>query len=378
MSAVRRRTGNACRRRFPTAAALFALYGACTAPASVAWEAEPWPAADSLFQRDRCWLGGDAVYSVDLGGDRILWLFGDSFIATTDRRDRREAVMVRNSIAIQQGRNPANAAVSFHWRSAENGTPAAFFGDEGGRGFWPLHGIRIEGGPLLLFQTRVRNTPGQGLGFAIEGWRILCIDEPDADPSSWRWREVTPANVPLPCVMGSAVWRDGDHVVALGTQGNGPHRGLLCRMPLAELRGASAGMQWWDGSRWTADPAARSFVLDDAGPECSLHRIGHSWLHVYSRGFGATTVAVHTAPASTGPWSAPRDVLTPPESREERPFVYAAKAHPGLDVGHDWIAISYATNSFEFAQLFSESGQQKLYWPRFWRLRMRATAATVP
>ena len=375
MSTWQRSAGNASRRR-SAAATMLALCAACTTPTPPAWEAEPWPVADALFQRDRRWLGGDAVYSVDLGGDRILWLFGDSFVATSDRRDRREAVMVRNSLAVQQGRDPAHAAVSFQWRTGDGGAPGPYFADEGGLGFWPLHGIRIRGGPLFLFQTRVRNTPGQGLGFSIDGWRLLCIDEPDADPASWRWREVTLPKVPLSCVIGTAVWRDGDHVVALGTQGNGPHRGLLCRIPLAEMRRGSASMQWWDGSRWIADPAAPSFVLDDAGPECSLHRIGQTWLHVYSRGFGATTVAVHTAAEAVGPWSAPCDVLTPPESREETPFVYAAKAHPALDVGPGWIAISYATNSFDFARLFGKSGQQQLYWPRFWRVRMRDAAAT--
>ena len=206
---------------------------------------------------------------------------------------------------------------------------------------------------------------------SIEAWRLVCIDEPHADPAQWRWREVTQRTAPLPCVLGTAVWLDGDQVVALGTMGNGPHRGLLCRMPLAEMRRGNASMQWWDGSRWMADPVAPEFVLDDAGPECSLHRMGQTWLHVYSRGFGATTVAVHTAGEARGPWSAPRDVLTPPESREEKPFVYAAKAHPALDAGPGWIAISYAANSFDVAQLFSASGQQRLYWPRFWRLRVR-------
>ncbi|HEX6813700.1 MAG TPA: hypothetical protein VF384_18920 [Planctomycetota bacterium] len=376
MTASPSSSGNARRRR-PAASALLALCAACTAPAPVAppapaaWDAEPWPVADALFQRDPRWLGGDAVYSVDLGGDRILWLFGDSFVATSDRRDRRESKMVRNSLAVQQGRDPAHATLSFHWRTREDGEPAPFFAHEGEVGFWPLHGIRIAGGPLLLFQTRVRDTPGQGLGFAIDGWRLLCIDEPDVDPAQWRWREVTLPPTSLPVVAGTAAWREGDHVMALGTLGHGPHRGLLCRMALAELRSGSASMQWWDAGRWVSEPPASSFVLDDAGPECSLHRLQRGWLHVYSRGFGATTVAVHTAAEVSGPWSAPCDVLTPPEAREERPFVYAAKAHPALDAERGWLAISYATNSFDFAQLFSVSGQQKLYWPRFWRVRAR-------
>jgi hypothetical protein len=110
-------------------------------------------------------------------------------------------------------------------------------------------------------------------------------------------------------------------------------------------------------------------VLDEAGPECSLHRARGAWLHVYSRGFGRTSVALHTASASTGPWSAPRDVFTPVESRDEKPFVYAGKAHPEVDAGAGWLAVSYAANAFDFAALFTAAGQRELYWPRFWRIR---------
>ncbi|HEX5053737.1 MAG TPA: hypothetical protein VFZ65_18300 [Planctomycetota bacterium] len=365
------------RKRTAAAAMQWVLLAACAAPPAAVPEAVPaavpeagpWPAADALFSSDPHWLGGDAVYSVDLGGERILWLFGDSFVATDDTRDRRHSVMVRNSIAVQQGRDPERATLSFHWQSGGDGRPAPFFGDEDGHGFWPLHGIRLAGGPLFLFQTRVRNTPGEGLGFAIDGWRIVCIDEPDLDPTQWRWREVLLPPMPVACAMGTAVWRDGEQVVALGTNGNGPHRGMLCRLPIEALCRGVATPQWWDGTRWSETPSHEpATVLDDAGPECSLHRVEGGWLHVYSRGFGATTVAVHHCAQVTGPWSEARDVLTPPESRREHAFVYAAKAHPELDAGPGRLAISYACNAFAFGDLFTASGQRELYWPRFWRL----------
>lgn len=351
--------------------AWLALFGACaTSPAPEGPLAEPWPAADALFRRDPRWLGGDAVYSVDLGGDRILWLFGDSFVATDDRRDRTASVMVRNTVAVQQGRDPERAVLSFGWRTADDGRPAAFFPDDGVHGYWPLHGIRLAKGPLLLFQTRVRNTPGEGLGFAIDGWRILRVDDPDAEPQQWQWREVVVAPSPMPCTLGTAVWRDGDHVVALGTSGHGPHRGMLGRFRIDELRTDRASAQWWDGGCWSdAVSPGPQCVLDDAGPECSMHAARGAWLHVYSRGFGRTTIAVHTAPAATGPWSAPRDVFTPPESSALRPFVYAGKAHPEMDAGPGWLAVSYASNAFDFAALFTAAGQHELYWPRFWRMR---------
>ncbi len=68
--------------------------------------AEPWPAADKMFKRDHRWLGGDGASSIDLGGGRVLWLFGDSFIDARDRHLRGESVLIRNSVAIQFGHDP--------------------------------------------------------------------------------------------------------------------------------------------------------------------------------------------------------------------------------------------------------------------------------
>jgi hypothetical protein len=100
---------------------------------------------------------------------------------------------------------------------------------------------------------------------------------------------------------------------------------------------------------------------------------------VASYGFGATTIGVRTAPAVTGPWSAPLEVYRPPESDEPRVFVYAAKAHPQL-VAPDAadLVITYATNSFEFSDLFTPQGERELYWPRFVTWRVPESIRAVP
>jgi hypothetical protein len=352
--------------RHRAALAAFSL-AACGAPPPAV--AEPWPAADNLFQRDPRWLGGDAVYSVDLGDDRVLWLFGDSFVAPDGLRDRRTSTMVRNTIAVQRGRDPARATIAFHWRTA-GGKPAPFFANDGALGCWPLHGVRVPGGPLLLFQTLVRETPGQGLGFAIDGWRLVRIDGADGDPDAWRMRSLPLGDVPRDAILGTAAWLRGDHVEVLGTRGNGPHRGVLARLQLRDLDAARVPFEVWCDGRWQpcASGCEPDEVLADAGPECSVHAAGSSWLHVYSRGFGATTVAAHTATAPQGPWSPARELFVPPESSAPRAFVYAAKAHPELDAGAGWLAVSYAANALDFADLFTPAGQRSLYWPRFWRV----------
>ena len=58
------------------------------AVSSLAQTVVPWPEADSLFRSDPLWLGADAAFSVDLGRGRVLWLFGDSFVASKSAETR--------------------------------------------------------------------------------------------------------------------------------------------------------------------------------------------------------------------------------------------------------------------------------------------------
>jgi len=76
--------------------------------------AQRWPEAEMLFKRDRYWLGGDGAYSLILGPGRVLWLFGDSFIGNGSSRDRKDAGIVRNTIAIQKGCDPAVSSAAFY------------------------------------------------------------------------------------------------------------------------------------------------------------------------------------------------------------------------------------------------------------------------
>ncbi|MBF0531153.1 MAG: hypothetical protein HQK55_18175, partial [Deltaproteobacteria bacterium] len=52
---------------------------------------QAWPEADRMFHSDPLWLGGDGAGSVDLGGGRVLWLFGDSFVTDQPGTNRQDA-----------------------------------------------------------------------------------------------------------------------------------------------------------------------------------------------------------------------------------------------------------------------------------------------
>lgn len=329
-----------------------------------------WPEADALFHRgDPRWLGADAAYSVDLGDGRILWMFGDTFVATSAALTRSEARIVRNTVAIQDGRDPVVASFAPVWRTDASAVPAPFFPGVGDRWHWPGGGVRLPDGRLVIFLGVFRPTPGQGFGFAGDGWRLAIIDDPAGAPAGWTVRLVEPPAQAVPATVGVAAALVGDHVVALATGTGSTRPTYLARWPVAALgAGQLDAVEWWDGGAWVAAAGltgAPATAFPDGTSEASLHHDPalERWLVTASHGFGATTLAVREAPRLDGPWTAPVDVFTPAESGGTRPFVYAGKAHPELTA--PGLAMTYVASSFTFADLFTAAGMRDLYWPRF-------------
>lgn len=361
-------------------AALSAFACSSSHPTPIAPVGRAFSEAEVLFHRDPRWLGADAALSVPLSKGRILWLFGDTFIATSNAHFRSDSEMVRNTVAIQTGEDPRTASITFHWRQDNDGSPASFFPEHSQSWYWPGHGIRLDEGVLVIFLYTMVATPGRGLGFATTGYAVAVIGDPDASPETWNPRIVDATPIPFDALPATAVVREGAYIVAVAIRQEGAHAGALVRYPAASLaRGDVTTAEWYAGDAVGWVPASAigehgpAFVLDDAGSECSLHWDGRTrtFVHVASYGFGASTIGLRTAPALTGPWSAPLTVYRPPESDGPRPFVYAAKAHPEL-LGPDArdLVVTYATNSFEFGDLFTQQGSSSLYWPRFVAVRM--------
>jgi hypothetical protein len=363
--------------RLGIAVAMAAVAGSCHVPPSdevqVRLEAEPWPAMDELFRRDARWLGGDAVWSIELGPDRILWLFGDSFVATSAARLRRESVMVRNAIAIQRGLDPATATLAFAWQE-NGGKPSAFFAaPDATAWYWPGHGAMVDG-ELLLFRWRIGPFDG-GLGFQGLGWDAVVVTNPDAEPAQWH---VVPCAVSaeLPRTMGCAVVVDATHVYAFATGLDRPEHMQLARWPRAAVRARDLSRPEWSVS-------GRGFVaeadLDSAGPS-DVAAFGQTeftvlpcpavapFLAVHTEGFGASTLAWQRSPRLDGGWSGAHTFWRPPECDRKGILVYAAKAHPMLARDGTDLVVSYSTNHSSFATLVDDPS---LYFPRFLRCRWR-------
>ncbi len=334
------------------------------------YEAAAWREADRLFHRDPHWLGADVASTVDLGDGRILWLFGDTWIDPSGRGTRAGARMVSSSVAIQSGTDPSTASITFYWGRRADGSPAAFIPDRDGERLWFGNGIQV-GDRLVLFMGRIVST-STGLGFESVGWTAFMIENPGAEPSAWRVRELeTPAN-PLGIDVGfAAVSRLGEHVYAFGSSNPVKSHPIYAARWTAEdvHRGDLAHPEWWasDLAGWIPDSssAARWPLFENGQSELTIHRdpATGQFLAVQTQGFGPADVMLRAAPSLTGPWTAPRLVYRPPEYYTPDIMIYAAKAHPELTGAG--LVLTYATNSFDFGGHLTDS---LLYYPRFIRL----------
>lgn len=375
-------------RQLPPFAALLALTACRSAPeeAPGPWRAEPWPAAEALFRGDPRWRGGDAAYAVPLGGEgeaaRVLWLFGDSFVArgadaAALPTQRAGTAMVRNSIGLQRGQDPATARMEFAWRMRD-GEPLDWLPRARSPGsatddlwHWPLHGL-VVGDAAIVFCARLATDPDpRGLGFRVVGYGAFRIGGVHRDIADWTCGPLQlppPLPFDLPFVAGTAVVADAEHVHAFALREPGDHAVFLLRWPRrAFAAGDLRAPEWRDGDRWVAHAALQRPprpVLAEGAPEFTVCRDpAGGFVLVQSLGFGPAPLAVRTAPQLHGPWSAPDVVLTPPQLQLDGVWTYAGK---GLELADGSILATYASNAWNFAQLVRD---ERLYYPHCVRLR---------
>ena len=333
--------------------------------------ASAWPEADSLFHSDPHWVGADGASSVILSDDRILWLFGDSWIDPSGMDTRRGAHMVSNTVAIQTGTDPTTASISFHWGEADDGSPTAFFPDRGAELLWPGDGVRVDD-RLVVFLARTVRGGGGALGFRSPGWTAVIVENPDDEPPAWRIRSLeTPAN-PLGVLVGFATVLELDgYVYAIGPQDPvKTHPVFAVRWPRERVLDADLlDPEWWAGERlgWVPDSssAPRWPLFENGASEMTIHwdRASRRFLAVQTEGFGSADVVIRDAPALVGPWSATQLMYRPPEYGRASVMIYSGKAHPHLTGGD--LVLTYSTNTFSFAEQLKDGS---IYYPRFVRL----------
>ena len=327
---------------------------------------QEWPLADRLFHADPRWLGADGAHSIDLEDGRLLWLFGDSFINTKGTSHRRDAFLVRNSVALQFGYDPLNARIQFIWGGTPE-LPNAYFKRSDPSWFWPGHGVRLDD-HVLLFLLEIRSAKNP-LGFTVAGTQIAKLSGIDGESAQWHvvWLDTPTDWFSRPWATAYLLKLER-YVYAFLVDAASDHNVHLARWPLdAARRGDLAQPQWWAGKEqgWrlaSEQPNPPKALFDRGQTEFTVHYdpLGQHFFLFQTLGFGAAQIAYRRAAHITGPWSAPTAIYRPPEYDIERVLIYGAQAHPALQ-GTE-LVLTYNSNHLDTEVLFSRTD---LYYPRF-------------
>jgi len=310
-----------------------------------------------------------------LGKNRVLWTFGDSFVDTNPdptRRQRRTAQFLRNSVAIQTGRDPSQADFHPYWQKNRDGTPVSFFRSEGEVFYWPGGGLLLDQ-KLLLFLMRIRNAK-TGLRFSVVGWGAVLVHHPQDCPKDWTMKYIATPQNPYGIIVGSgSSIRVADWIYSFGAEDALRHKIYLTRLPVADaMVGDFSNLQWWNGPDATWLKQAEIVdrpplpIVNHGQTEFTVHYESRlkSYLLTQFMAFPHSCIAVRGARKLIGPWSQLQAVFRPEESDITRSdtMVYAAKAHPELTA--NGLAVTYCTNTFHLATVRKD---ESLYYPRFVR-----------
>ncbi|MDI6796566.1 MAG: DUF4185 domain-containing protein [Desulfatibacillaceae bacterium] len=331
----------------------------------------PWPAASEMFLRDASWRGGDGASSVALPDGKVLWFFGDSFVCPDSSCIRADSMLVRNSVGVQAGRWPETASMSFYW-GKNDGLPAAFFEESGGNGhnlwLWPGGAVFLDG-QVLLFLMRIKQDENP-LGFEVDGWSALLVQNPSDPPPNWRIRRLEAPQNDFGVLVGSGpVFKRDNFVYAFGISQDAQREAHLVRWKAADAAaGDLSAPAWRDDLSWTAQQDLKKPpkpLFENGQNEFALFydESVEQWIILQTIGFGRSPIAMRTAKRFTGPWSEAVPVYAPSLPENSGLLVYGVRAHPLLD--GPCTAVTYCTNTTDFQSLVSD---ESLYYPRFMRI----------
>jgi hypothetical protein len=336
------------------------------------------PEYDALFDRKAGWTGADGAYTVSLSGNRILWLFGDTWYGEIRDGRHENAVIVNNSIAIQRGLSPPEASIRFYAGKAAGGRPPAFFRPADGRGWlWMYDGILTANG-LYLFLIQLDRTPElDSFGFKIIGSWLGHVNNPADSPDNWRlsqhripWARFSPLGDTL---FGSALMRAGPFIYIYGVTeevvGGIRNKSMILARVFENRIEQFDQWEFFAGGKWTTDFNQSSRLGDGMANEYSVSYLSglKKYIVVYTENGFSRNIVLRFAPDPGGPWSEPQKVYACPEmDLGADVFCYAAKGHPDLAPSAGEIIVTYVANSLDFDRIAADA---ELYRPRFLRVR---------
>jgi len=323
-----------------------------------------------VFPDKNCWYGGDGAYSIPLDNERVLWVFGDTFVSCEGyRKDRVNMdVILGTTVAISTCSADNEFKIKYYLKD-KGGNFVSSFGEN--EWLWPQDPFIVN---KVLYIPLIGITPGDKEGeifnFKVSGHKFARVkDFSAADPREWNYDyiDLTPA-LPseIAAFAATSVVHDNyvyfypfyvyskDKIIVLGN--------ILARIPESKIDNPVDSVEYYtkDGS-WEnkLNPEKVKVVLDACVSELSVryHENEKKWVAVYlTTQNKGDKLLYQTADKLEGPWSEAKAFSLPvpevdPKSNlyDKGNFCYAGKEH--IEFSRDKnLVITYVCNSADDMQ----------------------------
>ncbi|MBC8401415.1 MAG: DUF4185 domain-containing protein [Candidatus Marinimicrobia bacterium] len=330
---------------------------------------------DNLFVgQDSGWLGADAAHSIILSEDRVLWLFGDTFLGKTIAGVRYpEGYHINNCLAIQDLTQPDSANITYFWGDSVSNTRAFFPPQPGlpGQYYWPTNGLIVNDQLLIFCFAMAANEQT----WWIDGTVVIKIVNYQDDPYDWicQYNDMKIGNNNT--VLHSAIFLENEHLYFLGfADRENKREAILARTPVNEFIKVPTAdsFEYWvntaNQKSWNRKLEHPVILFTPGITETNI-QYDQAWDMYFITVYDPMQADIFLTVANNleGPWEKPVQLFTNPDHVT---MTYAARLHPHLSTRSGELIISYVTAPGSL-DLSKES--MDTYRPRFLKLELEKT-----
>lgn len=300
------------------------------------------------------WYHGDGGFSLKLPNGKIMWVFGDTFIATSGAT--KSNLLINNTALLTEKgcitaiTGPVVNGKETSWLKPNSTTDIPNLEDY----YWPSTPF-MDGSTLRMFLLHMYNDNN---GFHVIGTDLATFSLSTGQPRLTSIvKTVGSASYDATPWWGAAVISTGGYNYIFGALDK--HEYLvfgkyyyLARVPVGQTTNQSA-WRYWNGSSWGTNAAAAQPVIKGEtglGTNASLYKKSNGeFVIIYKKydAFGKDIYALKSR-SLTGPWTDTSALLSPipmpSPSISERDDTYLGVGHPWLPLSTGKLLVSWSLN----------------------------------
>ncbi len=321
---------------------------------------------DSLFMPEgEGFTGGDGTYSIKLPDDRILWIFGDTFIGnvTSDfRRIKTTPPFIRNSFVTIE-----DDSLITHHQGLPSELKSQMIPDEiknfpdslteEDLWYWPGDSF-IRENKLNVFASKFYQEDHDDMW----GFRFIQTDLVEFSLPDLRQNSITKFLDLFGIHFGHALYINSDYYYIYGLKDMNPY--------VARTKNVFDQSKWefFDSLNWDSDVTQARPMLQEMGSEqFSIFSWKKKYILIMQAGNLDSKIYSYTSKTPYGPWTNKRLIFdTSKYDQCASCWTYNALAHKHL-LRKDSILISYNTNSMILQDHYENA---LIYRPIFIRIAM--------